>query len=179
MADHYYDQLAPGYDRLHKEEQLRKLQVMLSWLKTQRIPEGDCLDVGCGTGFNLDLLHASLHRSCIGIDPSKGMLAQYRGNQQVLQAAAEDLPFPDDSFSLLVSVTAAQNFTDIPSAFAEMRRVLRPGGILALSCLQRSNQLGLIAASIAENFVVEEVIEASQDLIFFCHSDKVPLDKAH
>lgn len=72
-----------------------------------------------------------------GIDFSKEMLAigqhkvEQAGLQKLVQlkwADALNLPFPDNSFDLVVSGWALRNFSDLPQALREMARVVRPGG---------------------------------------------------
>jgi SAM-dependent methyltransferase len=45
-------------------------------------------------------------------------------------AEASDLPFPDDAFELVTSVAAFEHFLDVPAVVTELRRVLRPGGLV-------------------------------------------------
>jgi len=49
---------------------------------------------------------------------------------EVLDASAEDLPFPDDTFDTVVCTLVLCTFGDQAQALTEMRRVLRPGGTL-------------------------------------------------
>ena len=91
------------------------------------------LDVGCGTGVLLEQLrrrHPGLELQ--GIDPSEGMLGVARDwcgtDVLVAHGRAERLPFPEDAFDVVFSVSALHYFEDPPQAIAEMRRVLRPGG---------------------------------------------------
>jgi SAM-dependent methyltransferase len=45
-------------------------------------------------------------------------------------AYASELPFPDNAFELVTSVAAFEHFVDVPAVVAELRRVLRPGGLV-------------------------------------------------
>ena len=111
----YYDDIATGYNELHKEEQLKKLSVAMQ----KFLNEDDyILDVGCGTGFCLDYFTRA-----VGIDPSKKLLEQYKGKHKVVLGVAEDLPFTDKEFDAVLSLTAAQNFSDMAKAISEMKRV--------------------------------------------------------
>jgi demethylmenaquinone methyltransferase/2-methoxy-6-polyprenyl-1,4-benzoquinol methylase/phosphoethanolamine N-methyltransferase len=97
------------------------------------------LDVGCGTGSLAIALKASAGPAgpVHGIDASEEMIAVARRNVSkagvdvnVQVALAEALPFPDRTFDLVVSQLAVHHWPDDlkPSAFREMRRVLKPGG---------------------------------------------------
>jgi ubiquinone/menaquinone biosynthesis C-methylase UbiE len=102
-----------------------------------------CLDVGCGTGvLSLLALKEGAARVVCG-DISEYMLSQARGKAAPLaygndridfrQLDAESLPFADGSFDAVLSSMSFGLFPDQRKAVAEMVRVLRPGGYLALS----------------------------------------------
>ncbi|MFP4524004.1 MAG: class I SAM-dependent methyltransferase [Candidatus Woesearchaeota archaeon] len=166
----YYDDLAPGYDELHQEEQERKLDIILEELAKMDV-EGDILDVGCGTGFSLDALAKAFPDSkCIGVEPSSGMREQYKGKEKLVAGEAECLPFPDDRFGATVSLTAIQNFADVSRGVAEMVRVTQSGGALVVTCLKKSRKLKEVSRELAEQAVVEDVIEEEKDLVFRCRA---------
>ncbi len=68
----------------------------------------------------------------VGVDLSFGMLAYARTPSPLVQGDALRLPFPDASLSGVVSGFALRNFVELPPVFAELARVLRPGGRIAL-----------------------------------------------
>jgi SAM-dependent methyltransferase len=96
--------------------------------------DGDhLLDVGCGGGILLrDALAAGARAT--GLDHSEEMvrLARERAPEaRIVEGSAEDLPFPDESFTA-VSMSIVLMFLDDPvAALGECRRVLAPGGRLA------------------------------------------------
>ncbi|MGY1739262.1 MULTISPECIES: class I SAM-dependent methyltransferase [unclassified Blastococcus] len=88
------------------------------------------LDLGAGTGLLTEVLLAAGHE-VVAVDPSAEMLAQLRARlPQVRTAAggAEDVPLPDASVDAVVAGQAAHWFRPAEAA-AELRRVLRPGGV--------------------------------------------------
>lgn len=95
------------------------------------------LEVGCGTG----LLSRKLVQQIPGIrlvlsDLAHGMSRSVVGQFEdplICDADAADLPFASKSFDLLLSSSVYQWIEDLPAAFAEAGRVLKPGGLLALS----------------------------------------------
>jgi ubiquinone/menaquinone biosynthesis C-methylase UbiE len=93
------------------------------------------LDCGCGTGANLSMLRE--FGTAVGIDLTRAGLvfAHARGERRVAQATADALPFPDASFDLVTSFDMLQCVPDPAErvAFAEIRRVLRPGGHAVLN----------------------------------------------
>jgi ubiquinone/menaquinone biosynthesis C-methylase UbiE len=97
-----------------------------------RVGTGRMLDIGCGTGFVIDLLSESFEE-IHGIDPTTAMLSKVdtsRGNITLHVGVAEDLPFEDATFDLVTAYSVFHHLADHRPALAEAARVLRPGGIL-------------------------------------------------
>ena len=88
----------------------------------------DILDVGCGTGANLEML--SEFGKAEGVDVSAEALSfcQARGLQNVKLGAAEALPYEDNSFDLVTGLDVVEHLDDDVAGLKEMRRVLRRGG---------------------------------------------------
>lgn len=110
------------------------------FMSRQRLRPGSrVLDVACGTG-NLAVIAA--RHGCVvnGIDIAANLLEQARARSirellsiEFREADAEALPFPDNWFDLTVSMFGVM-FTPQPAiAAAELRRVTRPGGQIALA----------------------------------------------
>ena len=95
-------------------------------------PVARALDVGCGTGQSSVALK-SIAREIVGTDLSSEMLAEAPPDPAIryLQAPAEDLPLPDESFDLL-TVSSAFHWFDRSRFLAEARRVLRVSGWLVI-----------------------------------------------
>jgi SAM-dependent methyltransferase len=98
------------------------------------------LDIGCGAG--VDVFVAALRvgpegRVC-GVDATPAMVAKASataaaaglGNVEIREAQADALPFPDRSFDVVISNGVINLSLDKPQVFAELFRVLRPGGRL-------------------------------------------------
>ena len=98
-------------------------------------PDDLVLDVATGTG-NTALALAPMVRRVIGLDVASAMLDQARASAQAenienvefVSGSAEDLPFPNAGFSLVVSRHAPHHFHDLDKFLREVRRVLKPGG---------------------------------------------------
>lgn len=107
-------------------------------LDAANVSEGDhVLDVGCGTGVVARGAKSRVGKDgrVVGLDPNEGMLAVARKTPGVewLTGVAENVPFDDDSFDAVVSQFAMMFFEDRPRSVAEMHRVLRPGGRVAIA----------------------------------------------
>jgi ubiquinone/menaquinone biosynthesis C-methylase UbiE len=95
------------------------------------------LDAGCGTGLNL----ASLPEGSVGIDLNPRNLALIRQRlpgHMVVEGDIEAMPFPDDSFGTVVCTEVLEHVPYPKTALSEIRRVLRPGGVLIGSVPARS-----------------------------------------
>jgi demethylmenaquinone methyltransferase / 2-methoxy-6-polyprenyl-1,4-benzoquinol methylase len=97
------------------------------------------LDIGCGTGeLTRQLAHRFPASTVVGVDFTGAMLreAVRRGSGPGRAPAgygrgtAMRLPFADGTFDLVTNAFLVRNLINLPAAFAEMRRVLRPGGAL-------------------------------------------------
>ena len=94
------------------------------------------LDVGCGPGALTAVLVDRLGTSAVaGVDPSEPFVAAARErlpDVDIRQAPAEALPFDDDSFDAALAQLVVHFMRDAPAGAAEMVRVTRPGGPVAV-----------------------------------------------
>ena len=97
---------------------------------------GDALEIGSGTGyFSLNLVQLGVIERLTATDISPGMLKQLSATADALGVSgvttvateAETLPFEDESFDLVLGHAVLHHIPDLDRAFAEFRRVLRPG----------------------------------------------------
>ena len=102
----------------------------------------DALEIGSGTGyFSLNLMQMGTFERLTATDISPGMLerlastAAALGLDQVTTVAteAETLPFADQSFDLVIGHAVLHHIPDLDRAFAEFKRVLRPGGAIVFA----------------------------------------------
>ena len=128
----YYDDFSHGYERergygYHQLLDELEMRVVTPLATGKRV-----LEVGCGTGLILDRL-ARHAREAHGIDLSAGMLLGARARRlSVVQASATHLPFASNSFDFVCSFKVLAHVPDIRGAVAEIVRVTRPGGQMAL-----------------------------------------------
>jgi len=95
-------------------------------------PRPRILDVGCGTGANLEMLNR--FGDAEGVDVSTAALefCRARGLDRVHQGAAEELPFGDAEFDLVTALDVVEHLDDDVAGLREMHRVLRRGGYALL-----------------------------------------------
>lgn len=90
------------------------------------------LDVGCGPGAALE--HAATTGAEVaGIDPSPSMVSRASKRVPVAEVrvgSAEAIPFPDDSFTVVINVASFHHWADREAGLREVLRVLAPGGRL-------------------------------------------------
>jgi demethylmenaquinone methyltransferase / 2-methoxy-6-polyprenyl-1,4-benzoquinol methylase len=137
-----FDRIAWRYDFLNHFLSLgtdiwwrrKAISAIANLVKPERI-----LDVATGTG---DMAIAALRLNPLtikGIDISEQMLQ--RGRQKLIkkgltkrielvQAASEQIPYPDESFDVAMSSFGVRNFSDTLKGLTEMNRVLIPGGVI-------------------------------------------------
>jgi ubiquinone/menaquinone biosynthesis C-methylase UbiE len=128
-----YDLIASSYDHRHADGGLRGPAVSLQAL-AQELGARRVLEVGCGTGHYLAGLQA-MPAQLYGLDLSRGMLAQAQRREvpmALLRGRAGKLPFADATFDLVYCVNAIHHFGQQRAFVAEARRLLRPGGALAV-----------------------------------------------
>jgi ubiquinone/menaquinone biosynthesis C-methylase UbiE len=107
--------------------------------KVEGLRFGDGLEIGSGTGyFSLNLLQMGTIERLTATDISPGMLRRLSETAEGLgleaeavKTEAEELPFEDESFDLVFGHAVLHHIPDLERAFAEFRRVLRPGGAIA------------------------------------------------
>ncbi|MBR9911515.1 MAG: class I SAM-dependent methyltransferase [Gammaproteobacteria bacterium] len=112
------------------------------------------LDVACGTGVLARELmaHVGTSGSVVGLDAMPGMLEvakQIAPSIDWKQGTAEALPFPDQSFDVVVSQFGLMFFFDRIKSLREMLRVLTPGGRLAVAVWGSLDSIPAIADEVA------------------------------
>ena len=123
---------AATYDRLMRNTEKAGLTEMRRGLVSQAT--GTVLEIGGGTGANIAHYPPAVTSLTI-TEPDASMLKRLERqvsaqmpSTMVLRAPAEDLPFEDETFDVVVSTLVLCGVDDQPRAVREIRRVLRPGG---------------------------------------------------
>ena len=128
---HSFGRAAASYDEaaIVQRRICDRLATMLA------VTGGRILDVGCGTGYALDLLRTRCPSAgLVALDISAAMLARVTGPCARVAGDAEHLPFADATFDRYWSSLTLQ-WCDLGQALAEARRVLMPGGSVSIATL--------------------------------------------
>ena len=136
-----YDSIADAYDAKRKNPAESQWNDFLESPAMERVVRplcagADVLDLGCGTGILSRELLAWGAKRVWGVDPSERMLALARREVPEVTFApgtAEAIPHDDATFDLVASSLVLHYVRDLAPAFAEVRRVLRPGGHFVFS----------------------------------------------
>ena len=145
-----FDSIAPAYDFMNRmmtgglHVRWRNKALKMAAAKLHEEEPKMALDVACGTGdvsFRLHELFPKAHIT--GLDLSAGMLK--KAKEKLLQMDSEvqnhitflegdclKMPFPDDTFNLVTVAYGVRNFEHLESGYREMRRVMRPGGVICV-----------------------------------------------
>ena len=141
-----FDRIAPVYDAMNR---LMTAGLDQRWRETTAaavVRPGDrVLDVCCGTG-DLALAAARAGGRVVGLDFSTPMLERARRKSSEIEWVEGDalaLPFADGSFDAVTIGFGLRNLPNVERGLAELRRVLRPGGRLAI--LEITRPTGVLA----------------------------------
>lgn len=137
-AESYDSKWGIDFDERGRAQTLLKLEKTLGRTAGRF---GDALEIGAGTGyFSLNLLRAGVVARATCTDISPGMLAALEANARRMSVRANAvvcdagaLPFPDQSFDLVLGHAVLHHLPDLGQAFSEFHRVLRPGGTVAFA----------------------------------------------
>ncbi|MDT0202583.1 class I SAM-dependent methyltransferase [Nocardioides sp. AE5] len=97
-------------------------------------PGGAWLDLGCGGGLLMQLAQeAGYQAEGIELNNERRQIAEEATGAPVHGAPVEDVAFPDDSFDVISMINVFSHLTSPARTFAELRRILRPGGVLVMA----------------------------------------------
>jgi len=164
----HFDSIAGVYDESLPPHVVEHYLAKRTRFVLDHCPPGRGLDVGCGTGALAARLSAAGYEMT-GVDPSGGMLDVLRSRApevRAVKASGTSLPFPDDSFDLVLSVAVMHHVADpedVRRALAEMVRVARPSGrILVWDHNPRNPYWGVLMARVPQDTGEERLIPESE-----------------
>lgn len=119
------------------------------WLFRKRVREHlSCdtvlLDVGAGAGQIAALDFKALANRVCGIDPDPRVIDN-PALHEAKQGAGEDIPYPDETFDVVISANVLEHLINPLRVFQEVSRVLKPGGLFIVKTPNRHHYMPLIA----------------------------------
>jgi ubiquinone/menaquinone biosynthesis C-methylase UbiE len=128
-----YDRVAERYDRLMAPLERRFLRRWREETLALLPTNSNILEVGAGTGANFAIYPPARYAVATEIAAEMIDRAASKGERPVLvQANVESLPFPDELFDAAFATLVFCSVANPEAGFAELRRVVRPGGLIVL-----------------------------------------------
>jgi ubiquinone/menaquinone biosynthesis C-methylase UbiE len=138
---------ARAYDFMSRTPPFMFIRMLVAGKLARRKPVGILADIGCGPGYLANLLAARFSElRVIGVDASTEMVHAGRvnaagrglsGRVDFREGDVAELPFEDGELDIVVSTLSLHHWSDTRKAFAEINRVLKPGGWVMLFDLRR------------------------------------------
>lgn len=139
-----FDSIAPAYDFMNRAMTfgIDRLWRRRAVKMMRDVAHSDVLDIATGTGDLAIMMAKTMTDAKItGLDLSEGMIEI--GRRKVAESRLDDrisfqtgdclaLPFADNSFDCITCAYGVRNFENLAAGYKEMRRVLRPGGLLVI-----------------------------------------------
>ena len=154
--EHVFDRFYQGYDDWYQTPGgafVDAVETAALWALLEPRPGMKVLDVGCGTG-NQSLKLAQHGCEVTGIDIASNML-----REAVRKSEAHGIPvnfhlmdclqmdFPENSFDAAISMAAFEFISDPTRAYREIRRIVKPGGLIVIGTIQRGGAWAALYAS--------------------------------
>ena len=119
------------------EQEIRKFVARLKGLGQAKWPrDASVVDIFCGRGNGLKALELLGFTNLEGVDISGDLLARYEGPAKMYEADCRSLPFEDETKDMVVVQGGLHHLPNLPSdldqTFAEVRRVLKAGGLFVM-----------------------------------------------
>ena len=119
----------------------------------------DVLDLGCAGGFMAETI-ARLGARVTGIDPAAEAVAAAKTHAASENltirydvGSGEHLPYPDQAFDIVVCVDVLEHVSSLAAVLAEIRRVLRPHGLMLFDTISRNPLASFVMVTLAENWM--------------------------
>jgi len=139
--------VAKEYDTYYNTEigkKVNKIEENLIAKLLKEVPKSEMLELGCGTGHwtnfftnnGFQVTATDISNEMMNIAKTKSIQTKF------IKADSQNIPFPDNSFSVVSSITMLEFVDDQDKVLSEIYRVLKPGGWLILGCLNKFSELG-------------------------------------
>ena len=131
------ERTVPGIER--ENYWFRRHEVVYHWIAANGYAQGTLIEAGCGEGYGADILR-SAGAQVVAVDYDEATIGHVRRaypRVQTLKANLIDLPLRSATVDSLVSLQVIEHLWDLPAFWAEVRRVVRPGGRVVISTPNR------------------------------------------
>ncbi|HUS01189.1 MAG TPA: class I SAM-dependent methyltransferase [Chitinophagaceae bacterium] len=161
---------------LHREDEINRYSIQLYHYLISKVDviDKDILEVGSGRGGGSAYINKYLKpKMIIGLDIAHNAIKLANENHSVkslkfVQGSAENLPFPDETFDVVINVESCHAYGSVQAFLKEVKRVLRPGGYLLCTDMRspngmktlKNNLLGTGMRLAKEEVITENVITA-------------------
>lgn len=164
-----YNSSLPFYDNRYRKIQENKYQI---FLKNQDLNEKLILDLGCGTGLLIEYLNMKNFNISnldfyVALDISWNMLLEFKSkldkinplnNLSLVLSDIENLPFRENKFSLIFSITSFQNLPNMNEAIIETLRVSKNNADFTFSILKKKLNSEMLLKFLKPFTEIEEVL---------------------
>ena len=170
-----YNQSAHVYDSQYSEEQEAKIAAIKQHLSLKN--NSTVLDLGCGTGLLIKHF-ADKTKLYIGVDVSRELLKHAKKkanlflNATLLQADADNLPFPNEAFDAVFAVTLLQNMPAPSTTLAEIVRVSKTKASIIVTGLRKRFTQEEFMAELQQTNLKTETLKMDEDnreYVCICH----------
>ena len=174
----HYNQSAHVYDTQYSEEQEAKITTIKQNLRLKA--NSTVLDLGCGTGLLIKHF-VDKTKFYVGVDISRELLKHAKGKAKsfpdstLVLADADNLPFPDQTFDVVFTVTLLQNMPDPNTTLAEINRVSKAkGSIIVTGLRKRFTREELMKELQQANLEIEtlKLDEGNREYVCICHKQR-------
>lgn len=132
---YFYESFAEDFDsKMNMYDTNKRIQVVFNELLKEDISNKSFLDAGCGTGW-FSKAASARGAQVTAMDLGEGLLSKVREKTDVTTVVGSlmDIPFPENSFDIVMSSEVIEHTPDPKEAIKELCRVLKPGGKLILT----------------------------------------------
>jgi len=139
LSKKWFDKQAPVYDEknviIYSKYGKISCQNIFDYLKNTKY--NNLLDIGCGTGYLIDMLSKENNAKYTGLDLSPEMLKEAKKkkmkNATFVEGRSDKLPFEDNTFDVVTCSQSFHHYPETDKPLQEALRVLKPGGLYIIS----------------------------------------------
>lgn len=139
LSKKWFDKQAPIYDEtdtiLYSKYGKISCKNIYDYLKEKEYK--NLLDIGCGTGYLINMLAKEYEAEFTGLDLSPEMIKQANNknikNAKFVEGKSDEIPFEDNTFNIITCSQSFHHYPDTDKAMQEAKRVLKSGGLYILS----------------------------------------------